>query len=95
MQLAGVSIDKDQDIDGRDLSDFLFGKQPSPVNEMSYERGGKIRAFRKGDWKIILAGSGKDTPGVELYNLKWDISEKYNVADQYPEITEDLLRYLE
>jgi arylsulfatase A-like enzyme len=95
LQLAGASTDMDQDIDGLDLSDFFFGRQASPVTEMIYERGGRIKALRKGDWKIVRTGSGNDTEGIELYNLKRDISERYNVADQYPEIAEDLVKHLE
>ena len=34
----------------------------------------------------------KGQSGLELYDLKNDISEKENVADQYPEIVEDLLK---
>ncbi len=38
-------------------------------------------------------GSGKT--GTELYNLETDISEKFNVADQYPEVVEELLELVE
>jgi arylsulfatase A-like enzyme len=42
---------------------------------------------RKGDWKLIRRygeGPGRSN-GYELYNLKEDIGEKTNLADQYPQ----------
>lgn len=38
-------------------------------------------AIRQGDWKLVM--NGKETP--ELYNLKDDLGEKNNLADQDPE----------
>jgi arylsulfatase len=48
--------------------------------------GGQI-AVRMGDWKGVMKNVIKnpDAP-LELYNLKDDLSEKTNVAAQYPEI---------
>jgi hypothetical protein len=95
MRLAGVRTGSSHDIDGMDLSDFLLGRPSSPVTELHYERDGKIIAFRKVDWKIVRVGAPDDPAEFELYNLKWDISEKYNVADLYPEIAEDLIIHLD
>jgi len=57
-------------------------------------------AIREGDWKLISplkvarfledAGSGE----WELYNLKDDIGETKNLANQYPEKVERLKRLL-
>jgi len=43
-------------------------------------------SVRKGDWKLIkfYADNPDQTDRYELYNLKKDIGEKYNLAEKYP-----------
>lgn len=61
-----------------------------------------VFAIRKGDWKLIMSpNSGinaagkpennkKILPEVILYNLKTDVAEKVNVAENYPKKVEEL-----
>jgi arylsulfatase A-like enzyme len=49
-------------------------------------------AIRLGDWKLIQYF---ENDGVELYNLKEDISEKNNVAELNPSKRNELLNKLE
>lgn len=42
---------------------------------------GNKHAIRQGDWKLVMNGNMKP----ELYNLKSDIGEKSDLADQHPE----------
>jgi arylsulfatase A-like enzyme len=63
-------------------------------------------AIRKGDWKLILwPGSGgwsmprssedlTGLPEVQLYNLKSDPAEQYNVYDENPDIVKSLTQLL-
>ncbi len=52
-----------------------------------YEQGGK-RAVRAGDWKAVqIPFKGN----IELYNLQTDPLEQRNVADEHPDIVENLL----
>ncbi|MBU2950873.1 arylsulfatase [Tamlana agarivorans] len=65
-----------------------------------------IFAIRKGDWKLIQSPNSGVTangrpeklnekrPEHILYNLKNDVGEKVNVAQQYPEKVEELKRLL-
>ncbi|MFC7335952.1 sulfatase [Haloferula chungangensis] len=46
---------------------------------------------RKGDWKLMQFF---ETGSVELYNLKEDIGEKNNLADQHPERASEMLKSL-
>ncbi|MBK0384049.1 arylsulfatase [Pedobacter sp. SD-b] len=46
------------------------------------------QAVRKGDWKAVR--HDPDAKGVELYNLKTDISESKDVSSKYPQIAADL-----
>ncbi|MCK4920926.1 MAG: sulfatase-like hydrolase/transferase [Bacteroidales bacterium] len=79
-KLAGGHL-SDNKIDGRDISEFLFNPEQikSPQNEVA-NRG---RAYRMGKWKLI---------GNRLYNLEEDIAETTNVANQFPEIYEEIKR---
>ena len=73
------------------LYDVLWGATPCGV-------------IRCGDWKLIeFFGDYIDRennyrymigPRVELYNLKEDIGEEYNLAETYPEKTKELLARL-
>lgn len=73
-----------QDLNGINVLPLFYGKQVETDNRLLYwEFPGKQRAARKGDWKVV---SVKKNSPLELYNLKDDISESVNLADQYPEI---------
>jgi arylsulfatase A-like enzyme len=49
-------------------------------------------AIRDGDWKLIQYFENND---VELYNLKYDLSEKYNLVESYESKSEELLEKLD
>lgn len=55
-----------------------------------HEKGGR-QAIRKGQWKAIKYNAFKnpDAP-FELYNLSEDIGEVNNIANQHPDILEDM-----
>ncbi len=79
-------------IDGRNIAKLLEGKNMEETL-MFYTQKGKIMGVRKGYWKY-MPNSGKrnadrgDLP--ELFNLKTDISERYNVYETYPDIVNEL-----
>lgn len=54
-------------------------------------------AVHDGDWKLIkmFYQGEKGEDAYLLYNLKWDISESYNIAEVYPEKVEELNGYIE
>lgn len=65
-------------------------------------------AIRRGQWKLELcAGSGgwaapreyaarqQNLPPIQLYDMSADIGEKINVADQHPEIVQELTELLD
>ena len=73
---------------GINLLPLLQGKSLETDNRMLYwEFPGKQRAARKGDWKAVTVK--KDAP-LELYNIKEDMTESVNLADEYPEIVKEL-----
>ena len=55
----------------------------------------ETQAVRMENWKGIRLNVCKNPNGpIELYNLKNDIGEKYNIADKHPEVIAKIERYL-
>ena len=82
-EIAGVPAPKN--LDGISLLPVFLG-QPQPQHEYLYWEffeGSSKQAVRMGDWKAVRLGPSKP---IELYNLKTDLGEQHNVADQHPEI---------
>lgn len=86
IELAGGDISK-ENIDGISLKNTLMGK-PQQKHDYLYwefhEFGGK-QAVLQGDWKAIRLDviHHRYNP-IELYNIKEDPEEKYNLAQKYP-----------
>ena len=81
--LAGITMDANRPIDGRDMTDLLKdGKAISPHAEEGYYyyRNNKVEAVRIGDWKLSFRKNS------ELYHLGNDIAESKNVAAKNPEV---------
>lgn len=85
--------------DSYDILNALLGKTKTG-RDVLIQQGGAL-SIVKGDWKYIEPNNGiayyklTDTEtgnlsSAQLYNLKNDIGEKENVADQNPEIVKDL-----
>jgi uncharacterized sulfatase len=91
------------DTDGFDLSEALLESAPSPRESMAYYRSGELRAFRKGPFKLHLITEGAYGQGPErtihdkplLHHLADDPSERFDVADQHPEVVAELMRAIE
>ena len=73
-----------QQTDGINILPLFYGQQVDTDHRLLYwEFPGKHRAARRGDWKCVTI---KANAPLELYNLKEDITESHNLADQYPEM---------
>jgi arylsulfatase A len=85
-ELSGAEIPKN--IDGLSAVPTLLGEHVSGRTQKQHEflyweyRG--ARAVRMGDWKGVRPTANAK---LELYNLKSDLGEKWNVSAKYPEIT--------
>ncbi len=97
LNLAGVDLPADRVLDGSDLSRTLREGAPSPRRVVFYYRGTEIWAARQGPFKAHFktrSGFGTDPAVVHdpplLFHLEHDPSEKYDVADQYPEVIEQI-----
>lgn len=103
ISLAGGKLPGDRIVDGLDLTGLLTGKSGSPRDEVYYYRGTQLMAIRKGAWKAHFmtqesyTGNNKlniHEPPV-LHNLEIDPGENWDVAEQNPEIIEQLKKAAE
>jgi arylsulfatase A len=90
-----VGITPPEDIDGISMLPTLLGEparqEEHPYLYWEFHEQGKKQAVRMGDWKAIRLNVAKDPNGpIELYNLKDDLGEERNIADQHPEIVRQM-----
>lgn len=102
-KMAGVPVPDDRTYDGYDLSGVLSARSQSPREEMFYYHGTRIFAARKGDFKLYFFENNpagypermRQLDTLQLYNVQHDPSEKYNLADEHPEIISDIKALVE
>lgn len=92
-ELTGQKAPKS--IDGISFMNLLNGKPLKKRHDYLYweffERGFD-QALRMGEWKIVKRS--KNDSKTELYNLKDDIAENNDVAEQFPEKVKELETFL-
>lgn len=92
-EIAGIAVT--QPIDGLSILPSLKGKHQDLSQRYLYwefhERGFQ-QAVRKGEFKAIRLSPGEP---LELYHLRQDPAEKYNVAKRFPAILADFESYLQ
>ena len=101
--LTGAKVPNDRIIDGVDLSLVLKEKAESPRDHFFYYRKREIYAVRKNEYKAHYVtetcykrDNGRtDHAEPLLFNLDVDPSEKYNHAEDFPEIINDLNELVE
>jgi len=91
--IAGISIP--EYTDGISMLPALTGQEQPKHDYLYWEfpEKGYQQAVLKGDWKAVRTDiqENPNTP-FELYNLATDESESNNVAEEYPEVVEELAR---
>ncbi|WP_299605322.1 sulfatase [uncultured Aquimarina sp.] len=88
--LGGGSMEDLKDIDGVNLFPFILQKDKNRPHETLFWKKENRGVVRQGDWKLLRY---PDRP-AELYYLADDISEKNNLAFQYPEKVKELYKLL-
>ena len=94
LEMAGVEMPSDREIDGESLVSLLSsgGKEGVDRSELLWHfphyrhDPGPYSIIRQGDWKLIKFWEGIN----ELYDLKNDLSEQNNLAAKNPEKVEAL-----
>ena len=87
-ELAGIEMESG-DFDGVNLSPYLSGKVKGAPHKRLTWRWVSQSAIREGDWKLLRGGDRE-----YLYNLKSDLEEKHNLAEQHPDVADRLRREL-
>jgi arylsulfatase len=91
-------VDLPKNIDGISILPTLLGQGEQKQHSYLYwefPAYAQPQAVRAGDWKIIRNGVDQGDPPFELYNLKDDVGEKHNVADEHPDVVDRLKQYAE
>ncbi len=86
-EVSGATIP--DDIDGLSFAPTLFGGEPQKPHEFLYWEFPAYKgqqAVRMGDWKALRKNIFEGNMALELYNLKTDPREQFNVAAEHPEV---------
>jgi arylsulfatase A-like enzyme len=99
--LAGGEPPRDRILDGHDIRPLLFGADDakSPYDVFYYYYLDQLQAVRSGPWKLFLPlesftrhphfRRGQSAAPL-LFHLEQDIGSTTNVADQHPEVVQQL-----
>lgn len=101
--LSGGKVPDDRKMDGYDLSKVLTQKADSPRKEFYYWAFAELHGYRTEQYKVHIKqrdpiNYGQPTITLdkpELYDVRADISEKYDLADNFPEVVQTLLDKME
>ena len=77
------------------LAKIMDGKFTRSFRNYQYNKISEIdfsgeRASMKGQYKLVVEGKTPNVKGFELYNIHNDPGELKNLADEYPEIAEEM-----
>jgi len=84
-----VNAEVPEDIDGLSFLPTLLDKENQSEHEFLYWEFPSYQgqqAARMGDWKGVRKNIFKGNMDIELYNLRSDITESIDVANEHPEI---------
>ncbi len=92
LTLAGASADPKKKLDGLDLWSTLSGATRSPRKEILLNVEDFHGALRMGEYKLIVHAALPTK--IEVFHIANDPEEVENIAERYPERTQELLRKL-
>lgn len=102
--LSGANLPQDRIIDGKDIRALMMGEDGArtPHEVFYYYQVDQLQAVRAGEWKLHLPlekrrmhvhKDGFEKSEARLYNLRTDMRERKNVAEDHPEVVARLLQY--
>ena len=86
-ELTGIQPPADRIIDGKSISTLIRNPQTSksPHSAYFYCKGQNLQAVRRGKWKLRI-----EKKVTQLFDLEADISESKNIAEQNPQLVDEL-----
>lgn len=106
-RIVAAPLPADRVIDGKDIRPLLYGEPgvTPPHSTFYFYKADKLEAVRFHKWKMHLPkrdridfkdGTKKyiDQP-AQLFDIKADIAEKNNLADEFPDVVKRLKRLME
>jgi arylsulfatase A-like enzyme len=88
LEAAGAPL-PDHEIDGHDLRPFLIGEAEESPRQRYYYFRGQLQAMRDGKWKL------RTKDGTQLFNMENDPYERFNWAEDKPEVVSRLREQME
>jgi arylsulfatase A-like enzyme len=87
---AGENVSPSWKLDGVNLLPFVSGQTNGKPHPNLYWRieSEEEAAIRSGDWKLLRI---RPASNWQLYNLAQDVGEQTDLADQHPEVVQDLI----
>ena len=109
LEAADASVPSDRTVDGMNMLSYLRGQSEEGREVYYYAQGENVQAVRSGPWKLRLPPGTiesadtrrnlrmpeDDIPEVQLFHLRRDPSERWNVADNHPELVDSLRTMIE
>ena len=106
-EISKVKIPSNLVIDGKSFKDVILKNKKTKHDRFYYYGYTHLQAVRDQEWKLVVPRSKK--PGymkwrgrkinavneVQLFNLKNDKEEQYNIANQHPEKVKELMTLIE
>ncbi len=90
INFAGGKAKGIEDIDGVDLIPYLSGETNATPHEALFWKKENRGVVQQGEWKMMRF---PDRP-AELYNIKDDIGEHFNLAYKYPDRVKEMFKVL-
>jgi len=101
-ELTRTSLPYQNKIDGTSITYLLEHNDQSPRNEfLYYTSQGNLEGIRQGDYKLLIKKprqrnqQKKSSEQLMLFNLKKDLGEKNNIADQNAKLVSSLRKRME
>lgn len=86
VDMAAGAMPEGKVFDSKSMLPIFFGESAQPNHETLFWQQRKHSwGLRHGDWKMI-----ENKNGIELYDLKKDLSEKNNLSLEFPKVVEKL-----
>ncbi len=104
--ILGVQLTGNEAPDSLDMSDLILNKSCIGREEVLFENVNKAMVLRRGKWSYLSPSEGKflikstntevgNTKDKMLFNLQYDLPQKSNIYDEYPQIADDMSNRIE